>query len=68
MIDCDVFCTVYLFHTTRGRYQFDNGCDMIGDVMPPINMNVLDLIILLARSQHEGWKSSLVIYYKINMP
>jgi hypothetical protein len=68
MIDCDVFCTVYLFHTPRGRYQFDNRCDMIGDVMPPINMNVLDLIILLARSQHEGWKSSLVIYYKINMP
>ena len=29
MIDCDVFCTVYLFHTTRGRYQFDNGCDIV---------------------------------------
>ena len=68
MIDCDVFCTVYLFHTTRGCYQFDKRCDMIGDVMPHINMNVPDLITLLARSQHEGWKSSLVIYYKINMP
>ena len=64
MIDCDVFCIVYLFYATRGRYQ----CDMIGDVMPPINRNVPDLIILLARSQHEGWKSSLVILYKINMP
>ena len=41
---------------------------MIGDVMPPINMNVPDLIILLARSQHEGGQSSLVIHYKINMP
>lgn len=48
MIDCDVFCTVYVFHATRGCYRYDKRYEMIDDVTPSIWMNVLDLISLFS--------------------